>query len=70
MGGYHINFPGNGTKRGADLTTIKMLLNSVILTPDAIFITADIKNFYLNIEMERPGYTNIKINLIPQEIME
>ena len=52
------------------MTAIKLLLNSVVSNPKARFITADTKNFYLNIEMERPGYTNIQTNLIPQEIIE
>ena len=33
-------------------------------------MTVDIKNFYLNTEMEIPEYMKIQINLIPQEIME
>ena len=48
LGGDRINYPGNVTTRGADMTTIKLLLKSVVSTPDARFITADIKNFYLN----------------------
>ena len=56
--------------RGADTTTIKMLLNSVVSTPNTRFITADINNFYLNTEMEGPEYTMIQINLTPQEIIE
>ena len=48
VGGDRINYPGNVTTRGADMTTIKLLLNSVVSTPDARFITTDIKNFYLN----------------------
>ena len=70
LGGDCINYPGNMTTRGADTTTIKLLLNSVVSTPNARFITADIKNFYLNTEMERPEYMKIQINLIPQEILE
>ena len=66
VGGYHINYPGNVTTRGADMTTIKLLLNSLVSTPDAIFITTDINNFYINTEMERPEYMKIQINLIPQ----
>ena len=66
VGGDSINYPGNVTTRGADMTTIKLLFNSVVSTPNARFITADIKNFYQNTEMERPKYTKIKINLIPQ----
>ena len=48
VGGYHINYPGKVTTRGADITTIKLMLNSVVSTPDTRFITAGIKNFYLN----------------------
>ena len=66
VGGDRINYPGNVTTRGADMTTIKLLLNSVVSTTDEIFITADIKNFYLNTEMEISKYTKIQINLITQ----
>ena len=52
------------------MTKIKLLLNSVVSTPDARFITTDIKNFYLHTEMEIPYYMKIQINFIPQEIME
>ena len=69
VGGDRINYPGNVTTRGADIITIKLLLNIVVSTPNARFITLDIKNFYLNTEMEIPEYMNIQINLIPQEIM-
>ena len=48
VGGDPINYPGNLTTRGAGMKTIKLLLNSVLSNPDARFITADIKNFYLN----------------------
>ena len=70
VGVYHINYQENVTTRGAYMTTIKLLLNSVVSTPDAIFMTADINNFYLNTETEIPEYMKIQINLIPQEIME
>ena len=45
VGGDRINCPGNVTTRGANMTTIKLLLNSVVSTPDAIFITAGINHF-------------------------
>ena len=54
MGGDRINYPVNVTTRGADMTTIKLLLNSVVSTPNAKFITADMNSFYQNTEMERP----------------
>ena len=47
-----------------------MLLNIGLSTPDARFRTADIRNFYLSTEIERPEYMKIKINLKPQEIID
>ena len=70
VGGDLINYPGNVTTRRTDRKTIKPLLNSVVSTTDARFITTDIKNFYLKTEMEIPEYMKIQINLIPQEITE
>ena len=67
MGVDPINYPGNVTTRGADMKTIKLFLNSVVSTPDARFITAYIKNFCLNTEMERPEYMKIKINSALEE---
>ena len=48
VGGYLISYPGNVTTRGADMTTIKLLLKIVVSTPNARFLTADINIFYLN----------------------
>ena len=45
-------------------------MNIGLSTPDARFRTADIRNFYLSTEIERPDYMKIKINLIPQEIID
>jgi hypothetical protein len=40
----------------ADLLTIKLLINSVISTAGAKFMTMDIKDFYLNTPMDRYKY--------------
>jgi hypothetical protein len=56
FGGNLINYPGNVSTRTAELETRKILLNSVISTRDATFISVDIKNFYLNTPLERPEY--------------
>jgi hypothetical protein len=47
LGGNLINYPGNVSTCTAELETIKILVNSTISTPGAIFITADVENFYL-----------------------
>ena len=47
-----------------------MLLNSVISTPGAKFLTLDIKNFYLGTPMEEYEYMKIKYDTIPAEIIK
>ena len=54
----------------ADLMTVKLLLNSVISTPGAKFVTLDIKDFYLNTPMEEPEFLCMKIEYFPQDIID
>jgi hypothetical protein len=69
VGGNQVDYPGKVSTPTADLTTVKLLLNSVISTPDARFATADIANFYLNNPMERYEYMRIPVRDIPPTIM-
>ncbi len=55
---------------GGVLGTIKLLLNSVVSKPAGQFMTADVKNFYLNTPLERLKYMRIPIKLFPQEIID
>ncbi len=48
-GGDRVHYPGD-----AGMPTIKILLNSIISTPNAKFMTMDIKNFYLNTLSDMP----------------
>ena len=50
------------------MTTIKLLLNSVLSSIWARFMTVDVKNFYFNTPMEEPEYMKIPIRLISDEI--
>ena len=45
VGGNLIVYPGDCGTPTVDLLTVKLLLNSVISTPDAKFVTIDIKDF-------------------------
>ena len=47
VGGNLLNVPGDLSTRTAEMTTSKLLFNSVISTPDARFACIDIKNMYL-----------------------
>ena len=48
---------------------VKIMLNSVISTPGAKFMSIDIKNFYLATPMDRYEYLKLKLCDIPAEII-
>jgi hypothetical protein len=50
-GGDRVHYPYDGGMPTADLLTVKLLINSVILMPGARFFMMDIKNFYLCMPM-------------------
>ncbi len=47
VGGDRVHFPGNAGTPSANLLTVKLLINSTISTPNAKYMTMDIKDFYL-----------------------
>ena len=49
---------------------VKIMLNSVISTPGARFMSIDIKNFYLATPMKRYKYIKLKLNTLPEEIIQ
>eukprot|EP00804_Cyclotella_cryptica_P020425 CCRYP_014405-RA/>CCRYP_014405-RA protein AED:0.11 eAED:0.09 QI:0/-1/0/1/-1/1/1/0/940 len=70
VGGNRINYPGDCGTPTADMITVKILLNSVISTLNAKFMTIDIKDFYLNTPMARPEYMRLKLADIPAAIID
>jgi hypothetical protein len=70
IGGDRINYPGETASKNADLTTSKCLWSSNISTPNARYMCADVKNFYLNTLLDRPEYMQLAILIIPQEIID
>ena len=69
VGGNRIDYPGEKSTPGSDQTTVKLLTNSVISTPDARWMCIDIKDFYLNTEMDRPEYMWISVNMLGDEVI-
>jgi hypothetical protein len=53
VGGNLVHYPDKVSTPTADLSTVKLLLNSVISTPGARFATFDLKDFYLGTPMMR-----------------
>ena len=51
VGGNLITYPGYCGTLTVDLLTVKLLLNSIVSTLGAKFMTIDIKDFYLNTPM-------------------
>jgi hypothetical protein len=56
VGGNLLNVPGDCGTPTVDMVTVKLHLNSVILTKGAHYCTIDLKDFYLNTPMARPEY--------------
>ena len=69
VGGNRINYAGVTYTPNTDITTTKLLFNSVISTKNAKFTGIDLKHFYLNTPMERYEYMHIPITMIPHNIM-
>ena len=56
IGGNRIDYTGIIYTPNTDITTAKLLSNSVISTKNVKFMGIDLKNFYLNTPMA--GYAN------------
>jgi hypothetical protein len=68
--GNLVHYPEKVSTPIADLSTVKLLLNSVISTPGALFATFDLKDFYLGTPMAQKEYMRIPLESIPQSIIE
>ncbi len=69
MGKNLINYPGDCGTKMTNLLTVKILLNGIILMPNAKFMTMDIKDFYLNTPMEQYKYFHMKLDLFPKDVI-
>ena len=54
----------------SDLTTAKLLFNSVISTPGTGFVTLDLNNFYLGTPLPEARYMKMKLDILPDEIIK
>ena len=53
----------------AEMLLVKIMLNNVISTPGAKFMTIDIVNFYLATPMGRYKYIKLNLSALPTEII-
>jgi hypothetical protein len=68
--GDRVHYPGDTSTPTADLLTVKLLINSIISTAGAKFMTMDIKDFYLNTPMARYEYMRLRIVDIPDDVIK
>ena len=65
-----INYPDNVSTKTADVTTAKILINSIISTQHAQFCVFDNGNFYLCTPVPRYEYMFISIRDFPTDIVK
>ena len=53
-----------------DITTTNVLINSVLSTPNGKFMTLDVKDFYLNTDLDVWEYMKMDINILPEEVIK
>lgn len=70
VGGNLIQYDRDLSTPTADLFTIKILFNHVLSSPQAKFITCDIRNFYLNTPMPQKEFFKLPVKIIPEDIMK
>jgi hypothetical protein len=68
-GGDRVHYPEDAGTPTADLLTVKLLLNSVISTPNAKFMTMDIKDFYHNTPMAQYEYMRLRLADMPEDVI-
>jgi hypothetical protein len=70
VGSNHITYDGDKSTPTTDLITAKLLINSMISTPNAKFYGMDLSNFYLMTPMKEYEYMRLCLDLIPNEIAQ
>ena len=65
-----MHYPGNTGTPTANLLTAKLLINSIISTAGAKFMTMGIKDFYLNTPMARYKYMRLRIANMPEDVIK
>lgn len=68
VGGDRVDYPYEVATPTADITTSKLLFNSVLSTTNAKFFCADISNFYLNTPLDIYEYMRLPLDIIPEEV--
>ena len=69
ISGNLLDYNGNTKIPTTNLITMKLLLNSILTTLNAKFMTINFKNFYLETKLKDKQYIFLPAALIPKEIL-
>ena len=69
-GGDKLDYPYDVSTKTSSMVTTKLVLNHTVSTDKAKFMGIDIKDFYLNNDMEYYEYVRIPAHQIPRDIWE
>jgi hypothetical protein len=67
--GDRLDYSGEVDTSTADITTLKILINSTLSTKDAEMMMMDIKNYYLGTPLPRYEYMRMLLSRFPEEIV-
>ena len=65
-----MNYPGFFGTTTLDFTTVNMLLNGIVSTHNAKFMTIDNKGFYLNHLMASSECIRLKLSDLPKSVVQ
>ena len=68
-GDQEVDYPFDVSTKNADLTTAKLLFNSVLSTPNGMFRTANLKDFFLGTLMSRFEYLHVPKRMLPDNMI-
>jgi len=69
-GGDRGDYKGPTAAETADITTVKILLNSVVSDPEGQWMTTDVCDYYLGTPMDTPEYMRVPLKYIPAATMK
>jgi hypothetical protein len=70
MSGDRLDYSVDVATSTADITTFKILINSILSTEDAAMMMMDIKNYYVGTPLPRFEYMNMLLSRFPEEIVQ
>jgi hypothetical protein len=70
VGGDMLHYSGDVATSTADITTLKILINSTLSTADAAMMMMDIKNYYLVTLLPRFDYMKMLLSCFPDKIVK